>query len=323
MQPLNVKTPPLGAVASGETAIQGELNREQVTPHGAMALHPLCLLFPRMLEPEFEALKADIKINGLHQPIVVHGGQVLDGGNRYRACLELGIEPPTVQYAGDDPIGFVMSANMHRRHLTPGQQAVIVASAQDWELAQARGGDGSNQYRSKPATLPICSNQAVRGLLETVADRATQSGASARTQRMADKVARADSDLARQVAHGEISLPKAVARIEQKPAPAKEPKPEPETDPHADLITEAERLLAENRALQERVDALTKDDLAAELDKRVKLYHQLEGRLNQALTTSNEAQREATRKGKVLAQIRVFLKVERDAEILAKLKGGV
>ena len=40
MQPLNVKTPPLRAVASGEMAMQGELNRVQVTPHGAMVLAP-------------------------------------------------------------------------------------------------------------------------------------------------------------------------------------------------------------------------------------------------------------------------------------------
>lgn len=150
MQPLNVKTPG-GSRASGEAAIQGTLNGEQVTPHGTMELHPLCELFPRLINAELAALKADTAANGLNQPIVVHDGQVLDGGNRYRACLELGIDPPMVQYQGHDPIGFVMSANMHRRHLTPGQQAVIVASAQDWELAQTRGGDRkSNQTVSLP-----------------------------------------------------------------------------------------------------------------------------------------------------------------------------
>lgn len=40
MQPLNVKTPPLRAVASGEMAMQGGLNRVQVAAHGAMVLTP-------------------------------------------------------------------------------------------------------------------------------------------------------------------------------------------------------------------------------------------------------------------------------------------
>lgn len=292
------------------------------------ALHPLCELFPRMDGADFEALKADIRANGLHQPIVLYEDQILDGGNRYLACVELGITPAAVEYAGTDPLGFVFSANARRRHLTPGQQAAIVASAQNWELAQARGGDSSNQHKRKGATLPISSNQGANLHLDSVADRVAQSGASERTQKMADKVARANPTLSRQVAHGEISLPQAVRQVEKKPdpvriaAPAPVIKPEPADDPHADLIAEAERLVAENRSLQERVAALAADDKGAKLNEWITRYHQLEGRLNRAITTSNEATREATRKGKVLAQIRVFLGVERDSEILPKLKGG-
>lgn len=279
------------------------------------ALHPLCELFPRMSEAEFCALKADIAANKLNQAIVVHGGQILDGGNRYRACLELSIEPPTVEYSGDDPVAFLLSANLHRRHLTPGQQAAIVASAQDWAKAQDHGGD---RKTDQGATLHF----------DSVADRAAQSGASERTQKMADKVARAAPELAKQVAHGEISLPQAMRRVEKKPEPVKVAAPapviehEPADDPHADLISDAERLVAENRALQERVDVLTASDQVAKLNEWITRYHQLEGRLNQAITTSNEATREATRKGKVLAQIRAVLGVERDSEILPKLKGG-
>lgn len=305
------------------------------------ALHPLCELFPRMDGADFEALKADIRANGLHQPIVFYEGQILDGGNRYRACVELDITPAAIEYAGTDPLGFVFSANARRRHLTPGQYAAIVASAQNWELAQARGGDGSNQHSSKAATLPVCSNQPVgqatlpdltqveeKVPMQTVADRAAQSGASDRTQRMADKVARADPDLSRQVAHGEISLPQAVRQVEKKPepvkvaAPAPVINPEPADDPHADLIADAERLVTENRALQERVDVLTANDQGAKLNEWITRYHQLEGRLNQALATSKVAQDEAKRKGNTLAKIRTHLGVDRDSEILPKLKGG-
>lgn len=166
-----------------------------------LALHPLCTLFPRLEGAEFEALKADIVANGQREPITVHDGLVLDGGNRYRACVEAGIEPMLKDFTSADPVAFVLSANLHRRHLTPGQQAAIVATAQDWAGAQAVG-------------RPEKSGN-VAGL-DTVADRAGQSGASERTQRMADKVARQSPELARRVAHGEISLPQALEQLAPK-----------------------------------------------------------------------------------------------------------
>jgi hypothetical protein len=218
-------------------------------------LHPLCSLFPRVTGAEFDALVADIKANGLREPIVLHNDMVLDGGNRYRACQEAGVEPHFVPYTGGNLVSFVLSANLHRRHLTPGQQAAIVASAQDWAKAQ-------------PAHRPEKAGN-VAGL-DRVQDRAAQSGASERTQRMADKVAKADPALAKKVAHGEVSLPKAVAEVDGKaqrpkappkpkaasrkaPAPAAAPA-EPEDpdlaqDP-AEVLEEFKRDLdrAENRA---------------------------------------------------------------------------
>jgi hypothetical protein len=277
------------------------------------ALHPLCELFPRMDGADFEALKADIRANGLHQPIVFHEGQILDGGNRYRACVELGITPAAVEYAGTDPLGFVFSANARRRHLTPGQYAAIVASAQNWELAQTYGGD---RRTGQGATLPLAS----------VADRAAQSGASERTQKMADKLAKAAPELARKVAHGEVSLPQAVRQVEKKPEPAKDTAPAPviETAQELgdDLLADYELAVSENAALHERIDILTKDGAVAELDKWVQKFHALKGRLDQAMKTGNEKADQAQWQGKLLKQIRDFLGVERDSEILPKLKGG-
>ncbi|MEK6346381.1 MAG: ParB N-terminal domain-containing protein [Burkholderia sp.] len=177
-------------------------------------LHPLCALFPRLEGLDFDALKADIEANGQRTPIIVHEGQILDGGNRYRACLELGVDPITAPFDGADALAYVLSLNLHRRHLSPGQQAAIVAAATDWLQTFAHGGDRKSD---QAATLP----------LDTVASRAAQSGASERTQRMADKVAKADPELAKRVAHGEVSLPKAARQVTQssgseRPEPAHE-----------------------------------------------------------------------------------------------------
>lgn len=213
-----------------------------------LELHPLCTLFPRLAGAEFQALVDDIAANGLRQPIITHDGMILDGGNRYRACLEAGVKPTFSKFSGGNLVSFVLSANMHRRHLSPGQQAAIVASAQDWASAQP-----AHRPAAKAATLPGSK-------LDTVADRAAQSGASERTQRMADKVAKESPDLARQVAHGEISLPKAAKQIA--PAkhedPAKPKKGEPTID----------ELRAENESLREQVSVLQDNnrELAALLE---------------------------------------------------------
>lgn len=168
-----------------------------------LELHPLCRLFPRLEGDAFASLKADIQANGQRQDIILYEGKILDGGNRYRACIELGIEPTTIEpeFGDCDVLKFVLSVNLHRRHLSPGQQAVIVAAAQDWTQAHRRGGDRK-------------SDQSQVVDFETVESRAAAAGVSRVTQMKADKVAKADPDLAKKVAHGEVSLPKAVRQIE-------------------------------------------------------------------------------------------------------------
>jgi phage N-6-adenine-methyltransferase len=92
--------------------------------------HPIASIFPKMSEDEFRELKKSIKDNnGLREPIWLCDGQILDGRNRYRACLEEGIEPKFRQYEGDSPISFVIDLNLKRRHLNPSQRACIAAEA--------------------------------------------------------------------------------------------------------------------------------------------------------------------------------------------------
>src|SRR3954470_3695005 len=93
--------------------------------------HPIAELFPAMAPSDYAALVVDIRENGLAEPIWVYEGKILDGRNRFCACEDLGIEPVIVEYEGDEPIGFVISKNLHRRHLTQAQRALVAA-----ELAQ-------------------------------------------------------------------------------------------------------------------------------------------------------------------------------------------
>jgi hypothetical protein len=90
--------------------------------------HPLAGLFPPMEGAELDALAIDIKANGLQEQIALYEGKILDGRNRYRACLAAGVSPVT--YDADpfirDPAAYVVSANLHRRHLTAEQKRELI-----------------------------------------------------------------------------------------------------------------------------------------------------------------------------------------------------
>lgn len=261
-------------------------------------LHPLCTLFPRLAGAEFDSLKADIAANGLRQPIVLLDGMILDGGNRYRACVEAGVDPTFTDYAGGNIVSFVLSSNLHRRHLSAGQQAAIVASAQDWAKAQVVG---SNQHKPKDE-----GGSATLHHLDSAKSRAAESGASLRTQKMADKVAKKSPELAKQVAHGEISLPKAVAKVDGKAAAKRAktaPAPEPANDDHdgPDLAELVDELQAENTRLAALIKASEADDLKAEAIKWRRCHDNAQRQQSEAMDRVRSAEkREAWNKKQLM-----------------------
>ena len=106
--------------------------------------HPYANLFPMMEGTAFDELAEDIRKNGLQQKITVdEENRILDGRNRYNACLASGIPPTFEPFLGDDPLKFVISRNLHRRHLTDGQRSLIAA-----RLANLPTGRPSNESRT-------------------------------------------------------------------------------------------------------------------------------------------------------------------------------
>lgn len=98
-----------------------------------MDRHPLSKAWPDMLPAEKEALREDMKKNGVLEPVVQYDGMVLDGWHRYAQATAAGIECPVVEYAGDDPVSFVISKNDMRRHISKQQRAVAVRLCLEWE----------------------------------------------------------------------------------------------------------------------------------------------------------------------------------------------
>ena len=99
--------------------------------------HALANIFPLLDGEDFQKLADDVGAHGLREPVVLYEGAILDGRNRYRACKAADVDCRFVTYGGSDPIAYVVSLNLHRRHLTESQRAMVVAS-----LANiSRGGD--------------------------------------------------------------------------------------------------------------------------------------------------------------------------------------
>lgn len=94
--------------------------------------HDVANIFPMMSDEEFQALVADIKAHGQREPIVTYQGKIIDGRNRYRACLEAGITPFIAEWGGQeaDLLPFILSLNLQRRHLTSGQKAIIAVEVE-------------------------------------------------------------------------------------------------------------------------------------------------------------------------------------------------
>jgi hypothetical protein len=201
--------------------------------HQTLELHPLCTYFPRMSEDEFNALKDNLQHNGQTHPIYTLDGMILDGGNRYRALCELGIEPVMIEYTGYNPTQFILSSNLLRRHLSQGQSAAIVSASQSWVKAQA---------------VSILGNTAQ---LDTATARAKQSGVGQRTQQLADKLVKeAPAELVKEVIDGTKSLNKALKEITP-PKPVA-PKPVPVVEPESEESHEA--LLSDTAPLNGSID---------------------------------------------------------------------
>ena len=98
--------------------------------------HPFADMFPMMKGEDFTDLVTSIQKDGLEEPIVTYEGKILDGRNRYAACTEAEIKPEFIEYEGADPLGFVLRKNLHRRHLTASQRAMVAANMADLQNGQ-------------------------------------------------------------------------------------------------------------------------------------------------------------------------------------------
>lgn len=108
-----------------------------------LTAHPLAQLIPPMAADELDKLVSDIRTNGLIEPIIIYQGQILDGRHRHLACQLADVAPKFTEYSGSDPLAFVLSKNLHRRHLSSAQRAAIAMETLPLLEEQAKARQGT------------------------------------------------------------------------------------------------------------------------------------------------------------------------------------
>ena len=119
---------------------------EQLEYHEAANIFPLD-------EEHLDELAEDIRKQGLLHPIEMFGDKILDGRRRWLACQRAKVKPTMVKVNPDDPVAYVLSLNLHLRHLTVSQRAMVAARARAMyeKAAKERMSEGGKEAgRGRP-----------------------------------------------------------------------------------------------------------------------------------------------------------------------------
>ncbi len=112
--------------------------------------HPAANIFP-IDDENIDALSKDIEEHGLREPILLLDSCVLDGRRRLEACRRADVKPLFKDVATNDPVALVLSLNLHRRHLTTSQLAMVADKVREYHEKQAKdrmragGGDHKSE----------------------------------------------------------------------------------------------------------------------------------------------------------------------------------
>ncbi len=115
-------------------------------------IHDAANIFP-LDEEHLDDLAADIRRDGQLVDIDLLDGKILDGRRRYLACQRAGVEPRFRNVKVNDPVAYVVSLNLHRRHLTPAQLSLCAARATS--LRTKLDAEAKQRQKRKPANSVV------------------------------------------------------------------------------------------------------------------------------------------------------------------------
>lgn len=309
----------------------------------------------READPERVAkLVQSIKESTLIHPVGVNRGELVWGLHRLKACEALGWEKiPGIDLDLDKPSADLarIDENLIRHELTALERGKLTAERKTvYEKlhpetkAGTAGGVASGKARSgeqaahSPLVHPASSftkdTAEKTGQSKTSVERDAKIGTiDAQAAKTITGTPTADSkaqllDLARLPPEQQRKIAKIVKGGKAKSvgdAIGKKPhKPATRTAEDAEEVAAAKgEILRLNEALDQahdKIKVLSTGDTKAELAKQVDRYERLSGRLAGAMTTANEAQRQATAYGRILTTLCKILKVDGYGEIVEAVR---
>jgi hypothetical protein len=173
-----------------------------------MNFHEISKIYPLIDGVDFEDLVEDIKNNGLHEPILAYKGLIIDGRNRFNACMEADVKPIFKEWDGNGSLAdLIVSLNEKRRHLTASQRGMVAENIKPFYEAEAK----TRQHAGVPVLIP-------EGAGDTRDKVASKFHISGKYVDMAGKVKKQGSqELIDGVTSGKISLPTASVLADVRP----------------------------------------------------------------------------------------------------------
>lgn len=181
-----------------------------------------------MSDEELDELAADIKANGLQQPIIIDKeGTLIDGRNRLEACRRAGIKPTTTIVNGQDVLAYILSANVYRRNLTKGQIAMISVevcseteqpkrdAARLAKISLGRIGQAAivKEFASELVAAVISGSYSLDDAYQTAVDRKAAANSA---EKQLEKLQTEAPDLADLVKEERLKLSDALASLRQR-----------------------------------------------------------------------------------------------------------
>ena len=202
--------------------------------YGLRGIHPAADIVPMMGDEDYQALVEDARQNGFLNPVkVTDEGLLIDGRNRLCASIDIELDVPITRYNPTDPVQYVVSENVKRRHLSTGQRAMIGLEIEKYyakeakERQRAAGGDRGNQYTG--GKVADMTNLSEAPKLTSRKKAADVMGVGEVNIQKAKSIQQSAPDLAEEVRRDKKSLHSAYQEAKQREHKAEPPpKPTPE-----------------------------------------------------------------------------------------------
>jgi N6-adenosine-specific RNA methylase IME4 len=179
--------------------------------------HPQAGLLPPVPAAELRALVEDVRVRGVAVPLeVTPEGVVVDGHLRLEAAREAGLEAvPALVVEVADPVEYMLSMTLLRRHLSVSQKAALAVERADYLADREQAGKRKRanlNHQKRPGVVDV-ADLPHRGRTRDQAAR--WAGVSPRTIQNAASVKAADPGLFEQIKTGAVKADQAARRVRQ------------------------------------------------------------------------------------------------------------